>query len=529
MRYIGWVGFVPSLLMVGVLGGLMAPPPSEAMTITIDGLDVTGSVTPYTCETGYSSCWYITTAINTPLTIAGTNDTWKVADVSTTNRARVRINDVGGTPATNVDKMNLTGIKLTPTTSTKKTAHIIITHTYSTGQGLGDYQWGMGVTGQFEPGPNATDTVLNNQFVLIGTGNFDTPDTTDPAIEIGRLDKGAFRTPQAPGSKGIVTQTLNPRTVKASCNTNGSNTCRPTIKFDFQTTVEGTDALVLTDSLLATGITCTPAQLDPLTPQLLVIAMNYFDAHTIAPHYPAPTHWSGVHAWLDLEAAKLHLDSGQLAKLHKLESDLDTWLASHSCAGKPAVELAKDSTSGVASGLAAGGTLATTCVESNTCGKIVIKKTIATKFDPDGCCIPANATIPQDIQKFGFDGTGVGIYSFSITTDGVQLPTGSTGSYSINSLDSASGPWIIKETIFPDSSITDPDGDGDAFWYTKSIICTPETGNGGVVYTKHKGLPNRLPVSNLDPTEQRSGSVTVTSLAANATLTCTFENGIFDD
>ena len=38
MRYIRWVGLVSSLLIVGVVGGLMAPLPSEAATLQIAGL-----------------------------------------------------------------------------------------------------------------------------------------------------------------------------------------------------------------------------------------------------------------------------------------------------------------------------------------------------------------------------------------------------------------------------------------------------------------------------------------------------------
>ena len=101
-KYLLRVGLVSTLLIGGVLGGLMASVPSEAASLSIDGVDIplldtigTGEGNKYTCESGYNSCWYITSSTTATRTIQGSTGTWTVANVSTTNRARLRINDVG--------------------------------------------------------------------------------------------------------------------------------------------------------------------------------------------------------------------------------------------------------------------------------------------------------------------------------------------------------------------------------------------------------------------------------------------------
>jgi hypothetical protein len=524
MKYLRCVGLVSCLLIVGVLGGLMAPLPSEALTVSIkgnDGVSHPVTLTTYPCETGYSICGYIN-----PTTTARPIGDLMVADVSTSNRARVRIQDLGGSPTTQVDKMNLTGIILTPmVTLNKKTYHVIIEHTYSNGQGTGDYQWAMGVTGNFDP--VGTDTVLNNQFLLTGTGRFVTGTDNDPAVTVGKLDKGAFLTPQTLGKNGDVSQTVTAHVVKTGCNTNSSGFCKPKISYDFQITIDGADSLNLTDSLIGAGIACTANQQDPLIPTAWIPAMNWID-HFAAPHYPLPTHVSELANWLGLENAKYIHDPKKLALLTNFERDLiNKWLASHTCSGKITQVVAADAATGNPSNV-------TTCVDTNTCGTIVINKTIAQYFESDGEAggIPPNTiVIPKGIYTFGFDGTGSGTYPFSINTDGQicddECAPSGTGSYSINSLDSASTePRIIRETTFPQAP--DGDNDNDAYWFTKSVSCMPESGVGGTVYTTHPGVQSLQPVSNLDPTQQRSGYVEVTSLAANASLACTFENGIFE-
>ena len=77
MRYLRRVGLLSSLLFVGVLGVLLAPLPSEALTVTINGSTV--GTTSRSCDAGYTLCLSIT-----PGPVAG--GAWIVGNVSSTNR-----------------------------------------------------------------------------------------------------------------------------------------------------------------------------------------------------------------------------------------------------------------------------------------------------------------------------------------------------------------------------------------------------------------------------------------------------------
>lgn len=501
-KFVQRAGLVSTLLIGGVLGGLMAPLSSEAASLSIDGVNIpltdttgTGEGHKYTCETGFTSCWYITGSTTATRTIVGTNDTWTVANVSPSNRARVRINDVGGAPGTNVDKMNVTGMILTPTTAAAKTIHIIITHSYIQGQGVGDYQWGMGVTGHFAP--VSPDTTVSNKFVLTGTGSFRTPSAgdptgaNDPPVQVGKLDKGAFKSPQAPGGKGIVTQTINPKTVKVACDTNGAGSCKPEITYDFEITVVGIDPFHLVDSIVGAGIICTEAQLDPLIPQFLLFLMRLVDP------LPAvlPTHISGLNAWIDAMAVKYNLNPTQLAKLEKFKKALSTWLNSQTCVGKVAKLLKADSTSGVAAGVAAGGTLVTTCSDDNTCGT--------------GTIVIVKKTNPPTIDNFPFTGTGSGIPNFGIRTDVDYCNDGCQGgsqTFSLLLTGVAGGSRTITETVFP----APPAGNNP--WVLDYVNCVNEINESDTDWENvYDGYYNLI-------------GVTVTNLADNDTLTCTFDN-----
>ena len=480
-KYLQQVGLVSTLLIGGALGGLMAPVPSEAASLSIDGVNIplldtigTGEGNKYTCEAGYSSCWYITGSTTATRTIQGATGTWTLGNAATSNRARVRINDVGGTPATNVDKMNLTGMILTPPANTDgKTTHIIINHTYSNGQGSGNYQWGMGATGYFDP--VGTDTVLNNKFVLTGKGKFFTPSTNDPTgandpeLTIGKLDKGSFKSPTIAGTNGIVTQTVPVTTVKTGCNTDNSGVCRPTITYDFEVTVVGADALVLTDSVTCDGITCTDAELNPLIPKTLLFLMKLVD-----PKGVLPTHISGLNAWIDQMAVKYNLNPTQLAKLEKFKIALFKWLASQTCAGKVTTELAKDSASGVAAGVAAGGTLVTTCVDTNTCGTITISKN----------------TSQTTSATFNFNISGVPF--------GTETTSNSTVAISMGGLDTKTTTVTVDAGTYSVSEINIPDGwtllsnsfctDGGEEPFGTSNFTVPVGGNVTCTFTNNKAF-----------------------------------------
>ena len=473
MRSLRGVGVLLSLLIVGVLGGVIAPPPSEARTVEIDTI-TNVSLFNYTCETGYNSCAYLIDPTTGTAPRSRTIGGWVVSDVSATNRARVRIQDIGGAGGTaNIDKMNITGVKFTPVDTTGSvTTHIKITHTYSTGQNKGDYHFGVGVTGVFDP--TGQTNVLGDHFILTASGTFNDGNAANPSVALGTLNLGAFSVSPGPGINGPITQTIATRSVKNPCDTNGSGYCRPTVKYDLQITSVDGDSLVLTDSGLWCGITIPEG---------------------------------------------------------------------HDCDSNPAGPICRQlkKCGAILTSDAKNVTNATTCVNTNTCGTIEIKKTTAAEYDFGGACgqggLCPHTLIVQDSQTFGFDGTGSGIFPFVITTDGVT--TGSKGSYSLDFLDTTSGTRVIRETVFPETAfpgVCNPSNPcfNSVHWFTKTVSCTPASGGPeGFVYYTFNGLKNMI--LNQDGTQQRSGGVVVSSLAVNPSggpvvqLTCTFENGIFED
>lgn len=502
--YLQRSGLVSTLLIGGVLGGLTAPLPSEAATLTIDGVDIplasrdapvgTGAGNRYTCEAGYSHCWYITPPGTATRDIQGSTGLWKLGNVSSTNRARLRIYDVGGTPETNVDKMNLTGITLTPTTASAKLIHIKINHTYDFNvQKVGNYQWGMGATGHFDP--VGTETPLGNKFILTGKGKFKTPTVSDPELVIGKLDLGPVDSspPLAPGQNGIISQTVASKTVKTACNTLNLGSCKPEITYDYELYVVGTDTLVLTDSLIGAGITCTDAELDPDIPSILRFLMRLVD-----PTGLLPTKISGLNEWIDDMAERYRLNPRQLAKVEKVKVALAKWLLGQTCAGKVQQVLNIDAASGIAQGLATGGRLMTTsCSDPTTCGTgtIVIRKTV----------------YPDVVENFSFTGTGSGIGDFSIRTDQEECSEGcdNVGSQTFTHLpiSAAGGVRTITETSFP------PPPAYYSSWALQSVYCDGD-------YTQWEEIH--------EDGEGPLVGIRVNYLNDNQTLTCTFHNSASD-
>lgn len=146
MRSLRGVGVLFSLLIAGVLGGLMAPVPSDAATSTskptliINGVDVPLTYQGVNCtaNNGLSAaadnyflfqnlavtpiiqtrgCWTVNGATFTDSTATASNTVtlggFKLGSVSKTNRARVIINDFS---TTGEDKLKLTGITFTEDT-----------------------------------------------------------------------------------------------------------------------------------------------------------------------------------------------------------------------------------------------------------------------------------------------------------------------------------------------------------------------------------------------------------------------------
>ena len=122
MRCLRWIGLMSGLLLVGVLGELLAPLPSHALSVMIDGRTVGLTPTSAACTSGYNLCAFIP---------SGTYGRLTVGDVSSTNKARIMIGD--NSAASSLDLLKLTGITFTPVgvapgSTTMTTAPVVVTH-----------------------------------------------------------------------------------------------------------------------------------------------------------------------------------------------------------------------------------------------------------------------------------------------------------------------------------------------------------------------------------------------------------------
>jgi hypothetical protein len=200
---------------------------------------------------------------------------WFVGDASSSNQARVLIND----SATGTDNMKLTGITFTragavSTTTdipssqdpcpscTRGTATIVqVMNNAPNGAGNGvNYSWAMSVGGQYDP--TVAENVINDRFKLTGKGCFATTCSTSPTASsftdnLGTIiDTGIFSSSKTKNFNGGISKSNSTTVVKTACNT-GVGKCAPTIKYEYEFTVLGTDTLVLSDSLAGCGGQCS--------------------------------------------------------------------------------------------------------------------------------------------------------------------------------------------------------------------------------------------------------------------------------
>lgn len=300
MKYLRWIGLIPSLLIVGAIGELLAPLPSHALTVKIDGATVQISTTAAACTSGYNLCAFIP---------PGRYGNWTVGDVSATNRARIMIGD--NSTANSLDLLKLTGITFTPVLTTgTKTTTVVVTHTYNAGGGnpQGNYSWGYGMSGYFDPpGPTGLDeNVVGNRLKQIGTGNF-----AGVSVTLGSgIDTGALATPSTKNLSGSISRTSAATVVRPNCNT-GSGRCAPAITQTFTITVVGADKLVMTDSVIAAGGTCQDVQqVIPIPPGL------YKQMLQLDPK--APNDVNKLSEWLATKGQSLKIKQGLKAQLHRL-------------------------------------------------------------------------------------------------------------------------------------------------------------------------------------------------------------------
>ncbi len=208
MRSLRWVGLMSSLLFVGVLGGLLAPLPSEAATptlaIKIDGATVVPSGNPVggflitsstTCNAsettlGYTACYGIRTS--TTAQYGGSSRKYTIQNAPNST-ARLRTAEKKGQ-----DKFSLVGIQFVPVASTwagatalqyNNEAHEIIITTRKVFDGAVNvdnaqtYVYALRTGGEFRAGPttagacgtNTSDGLcdsIGDSITYTGTGTF---------------------------------------------------------------------------------------------------------------------------------------------------------------------------------------------------------------------------------------------------------------------------------------------------------------------------------------------------------------------
>ena len=547
MSKLRWIGFVPSLLMVGVLGGLMAPLPSEAFTIPTVSIQIdSGATTPVTltlygtgvaaglvCPAGYSACYKLTTGGTYTGDAANGSRAWQMQDYpGSTATLYVTDQDSSG-----LDNLTLSTVQFVSTVTTfGSTAHnsglitctpvapattctqpgdqhflkIYITHTFDAVPNLVSqttaptrkYAVALQTSGIFS-GATSLLNGLNDYVSFGGTGTFDpnVGPVTIPSLST------TFGNTQPSFNYTIPSQATNP---SFFCHNRAATNpaCTPTVNLTMTTTLYGPDTVKTTSSHAWAGGTkhrCSEVDDDD-------------NDHNIIGND----------------------DDNSLCKSTKKRIRIYMRKLRNIDAATP--EFAHLTAIG-----AVGTACLVNCAPSNVpltgTGKIVINKTIAPCLTGYTPCY----SIPPDTQTFVFTGTGPGIgtdadgstpTNFNIVTN---VGTGST-TFSGLYTGEAGGSRTIKETGFP-TNPADPDMSNDpapcntagncypeAAWYTQSVTCSPLSSEvvGGTQYTTSIGATNSGSLGVPPSDSSRGGSVTVANLADGDTLTCTFVNGIYE-
>ena len=283
MRSLPWVGLVFSLLIVGVLGGLLAPLPSEAGTPTLrlevdpdpDGTGPlvrggTGDIdflvadplavcTTTEKNSGYTQCY----SVSTSATATGKNGRQykaKAFDVGVT--ARLLLSDKSGG-----DAAKLTGVTFFPTTVNWATteAHalrIIMTHTFdfapntSTAVGLGMRAGGMFVSGPTALTPYVTK---NNSVKFAGKGKFQGATGAEENLVNSANPVPLSFTEGSSVQKSYFTLDQIIQYPSFACDSNGTATgtvCIPIITLTYDVTLTGPDSVSMTDSATVQAVGC---------------------------------------------------------------------------------------------------------------------------------------------------------------------------------------------------------------------------------------------------------------------------------
>lgn len=293
MKYLRWIGLMSSLLIVGALGELMAalsaeaaaPPSSGVPTLTVDGNTTTVPVVLGGANCAESAatnpagwiCYSVT---------PGTYGEWILGNYQSNNKARVIASDQSGA---GVDNWRLTGITIKSKSALPfndidgiaqpigtlcgnitqcRKGLLRLTKFFAVGNTAASVlkiQKGMG--GKFDP--PSTESVVNNMMKLVGTacwaaGPCDPADNTagniGSPLRAGNRSDGRFTSPYAVNQDGGIGRS-DPSAVQvtSSCTTEPTNPdkCQPTVQYEYIWEVQGTDTLILDNSLEGCNVVCT--------------------------------------------------------------------------------------------------------------------------------------------------------------------------------------------------------------------------------------------------------------------------------
>ena len=272
MRSLRWVGLVFSLLIVGVLGGLMAPLPSEAgtpmLTLEVDpdpdgdGPLVKGGLGSMpillagaTCiqvelDAGYNQCYSID---QSAVATGKSGHKFMAKGADTGVNPRLLISDKA-----NGDVSRLTGVMFYPTTnfstSTVHTLRVVMTNTFDyIANTSPDASLGMRSGGMFVAGPTPTSPYVtkNDAVTFKGKGKFqgaggpevDLVNSSNPSPLSFQEGTSVTR------SYFILDQVIVYPSFPCDADGGGIGTvCIPIITLTYDVTLSGPDSFVLTDS-----------------------------------------------------------------------------------------------------------------------------------------------------------------------------------------------------------------------------------------------------------------------------------------
>lgn len=303
-KFVRRVGLLSSLLIVGVLGGLLVPLSSEAgtptLTLKVDGgaatsFVITASSTCTSTEVslGYTHCY----AINTNLTVNGANAVGGVQRSYNVRNApgataRLRVGDNAGN-----DKFSLIGVQFvpavtnwgTPAANTNEIHTLTITSgvTFDSGVNVnnkGTYVFALRAGGEFRAGPSQTtaptacqgltttarcDTV-GDRLTYPGTGTFNPSGPVNILRPSGANSQPLSLTVGGPtvaivSFSGLSNTTLgqvNPTYPTFTCDLNGGalatgDVCKPRVDHTMTVTLKGPDLFVLVNGGDDFGANCT--------------------------------------------------------------------------------------------------------------------------------------------------------------------------------------------------------------------------------------------------------------------------------